>query len=79
MAERRKPSRWHDVSEARLAAYLASQKTIKSLAPDAPKTTIGDIVDETLIEVEEACAKGRLGVEIFAFERDPDEWQNRGE
>lgn len=60
------------LSRETLAAYLAIDKTISAVATKSGQT-IGDIVDEVVLEVEQACRDGRLGIEIWAFERDPDD------
>lgn len=58
------------ISKERLAAYIAAFKAVSSMS-GVPKT-FGQIVDETIEEVEERCAKGELGIAIAEFERDPD-------
>lgn len=60
------------ISKERLAAYIAAHKAITSLSLPHHKT-FGQIVEETVEEVEERCAKGELGIAIAEFERDPDE------
>lgn len=65
------------ISKERLAAYKAVELTIKDLARSytdgEPRSTIGSIADEALRFVENACTTGRLGIEIAAYEDDPDE------
>lgn len=57
------------VSKERLAAYIAAFKTTTA---EGEHKTFGQIVEETVEEVEERCAKGELGIAIAEFERDPD-------
>lgn len=63
------------IRRERLAAHIAAHLTMKAISqPDGTEfRTYGEIVEETLRRVDQACDDGQLSIEIEAWERDPDD------
>lgn len=59
------------LARERLAAHIASHLTAEAIGKG--HGTFGEIVDETVRRVDEACWAGRLGIAIREYERDPDD------
>lgn len=62
-------------SPERLAAYIAADITIRTLAVGGQYygLTFGEVVDETLRLVDVSLSAGTLGLDILSFERDPED------